>query len=379
MCARLVLKELVLNSKSHPWIIQKLEGSASKHRTMEKQLAKSGSNSVAVANSVVSLFKAGKVKEASTKLNTLKEGGTEVISQIAAAIKQQEDISDCLVEKVKELKRKIGKYGCEELELKKEKSQLEADAEILKIDLSTHRFNLESAERKRQEAEKKRQEAEEKEEKTVSEGKKIGGLVGMFLIPFGKPVGEAVGEGIGNLINLINQEEEKACQEVKKCKSHCSEVEGKIQSTEADVSRIDDKLKGISETISNLKEKQAKLHEDISGIKENIVFLKEALEFWNLFKHQSEMSVDCTDLMQKIVEKATKRPKLLSLSTTKNLANNFIKTWESEMEFASQRSAFVYSLEFNCKGCGRDYSEMPNVINKSFFCFSCYSHRALMH
>ena len=92
-----------------------------------------------------------------------------------------------------------------------------------------------------------------------------------------------------DILNELREHEERAQREVDRCRSECSNAESSIRASEQQVSSIQSQISSLSSQLTHMKQQRLKYHEEAGKYREAIVFLKDAVHFWSLFKQFSHM------------------------------------------------------------------------------------------
>lgn len=278
---------------------------------------------------IIHLVQAGKVKEASSKLATLRGDGDKIVTSIEGLIAQQESLECSLIQKEEDIMRKIGVRAREEQELKNKLVTKRFELDTKKTALQQANTKLEVARREYDEARKKKAEAEREEERDVRTGAITGAVVGLLLGPIGALVGAGLGAGVGKIVAELNEAVDRANAAVQRRSTDVNNAGKSISDFQQQVQSIEDQI-GIQERVlAALHEERKICHDEVTKIKEEIVFLKQAMEFWSLLKLRAEESVDATKLVTTLMIKASEKPKLLFGRGTKIVAQTFIDAWDA--------------------------------------------------
>ena len=328
----------------------------------------------AVVKNVLDDIASRKEEMALKKLLTLQKDGiflvdaTEKLAEWLEAVDKHYQIEDA------ELLRQIGDLNQQEDQLKSQKRSYENDLAAQQNVLSDNQNNLSSAEDSLRDAEHKRRRAEEEEKERMLTGSrsiKGGALLGL-LTGADLAVGAAAGAGIGATVNAC-KDEEKDARAVVNC--HRNGLDNARTLVNEGISNIESQIRSKTIEIECKKQQHLQLHNERNKIKAIIVLVKKSVEFWLLFKQISEHGVNRTELLQKIVTRATEKGNYQALQSksSQRIATTFIEAWE-EMETMAEQGGSNHILEntYKCSQCTQQYTDLPYVYRSTLVCLRCY-------
>ena len=345
-------------------------------------LVKKGKDCVAVAKNVLDDIGSGRKELALEKLSALKKDGSFLADAAKQLAERLEAVGKHYQDEDEELLRQIGNLNGQESQLNSQKITEEGQLAAQQSVLSDNQNRLSSAENSLRNAERKRREAEE-EEKKVQIGSTVGGaLLGLFTGGVGFVVGAAAGAGIGAMVNACRDKEKDAQAEVNRCRSNLENARSAVNESRSRVSNVESQIRSLTQQIEYKKQQRLQLHKKADEIKAMVVLAKKSIEFWQLFKQLSEHGDNRTELLQKIVTRATERGNYTALqsNSSQRIANTFIEAWE-EMETTAEQGGpnHVLEIQYRCSRCGLQCTGLPYVDGSTHVCMKCHSNHALQN
>ena len=343
-------------------------------------LVKKGKDCVAVAKTTLDDIGSGREEMALKKLSALQRDGSSLADAAEQLAKRLEAVDKYYQDKDAEVLREIEGLNRRESELKHQKigeeSQLAAHQNVLQ----DNQNRLSSEEDRLRDAERKLRNAQE-EEKKIQIGSTVGGAVlGLFTGGIGLLVGAAAGAGIGAIINDCRREEKDARDAVNRRRNNLESARSAVNDSHSRISNVESQIRSLTNQIECMKQQRDQSRKKIDEIRPVIVFVKESVHFWLLFKQISEHGVDRTALLQKIVTKAAEHRdcQALQSKSSQRIAGTFIEAWE-EMETTAESGGADHSLEieYRCSQCSIQCTTLPYVHDSAFVCIECHSKYAL--
>ena len=340
-----------------------------------RSLVKKGKDCVAVAKNVLDDIESGRKELALEKLSALKKDGSFLMDAAKQLAERLEAVGKHNQDEDEELLRQIGNLNGQESQLNRQKITEEGQLTAQQSVLSDNQNRLSSAEDSLRNAERRRRKAEE-EEKKVQIGSTVGGtLLGLFTGGHGFVVGAAARAGSGAMVNAGRDEEKDAQAEVNCCRSNLENARSAVDESQSTVSNVESQIRSLTQQIEYKKQQRLQLHKKADETKAMVVLVKKSVEFWLLFKQLSEHGDNHTELLQKIVTRATKKGDYRDLqsNSSQHIANTFIEAWE-EMETTVEQGGanHVLEIQYRCSRCGLQCTGLPYVDGSTLICMECH-------
>ena len=181
---------------------------------------------------------------------------------------------------------------------------------------------------------------------------------------------------MGHLLLSLRTEKEDARNAVRHCRDDLNRARSYVDDSQKKVSIVESQIRSLTGQIECMNWQCLQLQEEVSKIRSLIVFVKKSVNFWSLFEDLSNHGVKRTDLLQKIVSKATEKGDYGALQkhSTQHIASTFIEAWE-EMKTKAKSGGpnHILEIEFRCSFCGIQYTALPYLIQSAFVCMNCHS------
>ncbi len=351
---------------------------------MESAIARKGKDCIAHVNNALAEISAGHVDKAALQLATLKEDGADLEAEAQALAARLEKVDEYYRQQGEDIQRRIGDYGRREEELQRQKSSVESNLSGQRSVLQSNQSRLADAESALRSAEGRRRDKEREADNLRNTAMVTGAFVGIFTFGIGAlagaATGAAAGAALGALINELREEEKKAERHLERCRSDRSNAQSSVEASERQIHTIQSEIASISVQIEEMKQQLLRYHRDAGEVKEAIAFVRESIEFWQLFKEASAHGVNRTELLHKIVEKAreTSNLQILRNSASQRVTATFMESWESMESMAEEGGTKnLLQVAFKCTQCGSNHTALPYVKDESFLCRACYSKLAI--
>ncbi len=345
---------------------------------MESAIARKGKDCIAHVNNT------GHADKASLQLATLKEDGADLEAEAQALAGRLEKVEEYHRQQGEDIQQKIGDYGHREEELQRQKSSVESKLSGQRSVLQSNQSRLAEAQSALRSAEQWRRNKEREADNLQYSAMVIGAVVGIFTFGIGTLAGAATcaaaGAALGSLINELREEEKKAERHLECCRSDRSNAQSSVEASERQIHTIQSEIASISVQIEEMKQQRLRYHRDAGEVKEAIVFVRESIEFWQLFKEASAHGVNRTELLHRIVEKAreTSNLQILRNSASQRVTATFMEAWESMESMAAEGGTKnLLQIAFKCTQCDSNHTALPYVKDESFVCTACYSKLAI--
>lgn len=345
---------------------------------------KKGGECVAVVKSALDDISKGQVENASTKLRRLREDSDRLVAEAERLVKRLEKVETHYIHQEERVQKEIGKLGCLELDLKREKSSREAELDGNQSILRDNQSKLSSAENEVEDAKRKLEQARANEAENVGDGALWGALLlGIPTLGLGALPGAALGASIGAIINACEKEESQAKDRLERRKSDYGRARSAVEESKRQVCNIQSQISNLQTKIGALKTERLSYHKKIDEMKQGIILAKKSIEFWGLFKQASEHGSGRTSLLKKIVDKASEKGDYRSLhsGSSRRLATTFMEAWEEMEDLAVEgRSSHILQIEFKCAYCGGNHTALPYVDKRNrFVCAQCSPQYAIQN
>ena len=345
-------------------------------------IVKKGKDCIAIAKNALNDISSGREEMARKKLSALQKDGNLLAEAAKELAERLEAVDKHYQGKDEELLRQIGNLHGQESQLQSqqnvEQSQLTAQQNVLYDNES----RLSSAEGNLRDAERKRRKAEE-EEKNIQIGSTVGGaLLGLFTGGAGFLIGAAAGAGIGAMVNACRDEEKDAQAVVNRRRSDLESARSAVNESQRRISNIESQIRSLTQQIEHKKQERQQLHKKLDEIRAIVIFVKESIEYWLLFKQTSEHGVNRTELLQKITTRAAEKKdyRILKSKSSQDIAKTFIEAWE-EIETIAEDGGpnHILEIEYRCSRCSLQYTALPYVDHSALVCMDCHSKYALQN
>lgn len=194
--------------------------------------------------------------------------------------------------------RDIGLLNCEVETLKTTKrDELESSQNLLKNIESQVR----SAENEVADAERKLEEQKKKAADAVTTGAIAGAVLGLFTFGIAAAAGPLVGAGVAALIDSCNDQVRDAKSTLERHYSDYYRAKSVVEENLRWACDIEVEASRLEQKIKTLENEQLKYHEKVVTVKNCILFVKNAVKFWQLFKLASEHCESRAIILQTII------------------------------------------------------------------------------
>ena len=278
-----------------------------------------------IVKNAIALVQSGNLTEASIQLGSLKEEGKKIIKILESIIQKQTEEEANLIEKVENIQRQIAEVALREDKLKEEQRFCQHELQNKNRQLEDANSDLSRAESERDEARQNVDKVKDENKSRIIATSIIGGVAALFTGPVGIMVASGIiartlADAEGRL-SRAKSGVERRYSDVKTAKQRVRDLESKVQAVKVE-------LKSCENIIAELERKRRECHDQVGQIKEKIIFFKQGMEFWSLLLNLSEENIDRSDLLIRILEKSSEKPKALLSSGSELLANTFLEAWE---------------------------------------------------
>ena len=277
-------------------------------------MAVAGCESLGLVVQVSKTFKSGDVKEAQKQLESLTGTARRLIEVTKKKVDFLKVRDEELKEKEKVLHRKIGSAEDTLPQQRVSVNRLKAEKARMNADLEEYKQELRRAESGKRDAER----SKENSIAGTAAGGVTAGLLGVFfppsLIVTALAVAAIGGTAIADAQKRIDQQQKVM-----------SEKQKLISSKKDDIQRQDSQIRDIELNISALES----LEQERGQLRQTIVFLQQAITYFEELKVATEGGKERTELLHRIAEKLTAR-ETYSITSSKGFqkeCHSFMEAW----------------------------------------------------
>ena len=234
-------------------------------------IAKIGKDCVAVAKNALDDIGSGNEKIALNKLSDLQRDGSFLADAAKQLAERLEGVDKYYQHKDAEIKLKIGELNRRESEMKRQKGGEESQLAAHRSVLQDNQNRLSSEEDRLRDAERKLEEEEEK----MQIGSVGNALLGLFTTG-----------SVGPLLDIFKREEKEARDAVRRCRNDLDRARSDVNNSHRKISIVESQIRSLTDQIERMKQQCLQLQKEVDKIRSLIVFVKNSVYFWSLFKER---------------------------------------------------------------------------------------------